>query len=278
MNRLEGKVALITGAARGQGRSHAVRLAEEGADVIAIDICEPIETAYATATEEDLAETVAQVERLDRRIVAKKADVRDRPGLRAAIADAVGELGRLDVVSINAGIASIAPALEVTDVMWRDMIDVNLTGAWNTAVESIPHILEGGRGGSVIVTASTGSVKPIPNLSHYTAAKHAVLGMTQVLAVELADRNVRVNALCPTGVDTPMMLNDSQYRLFMPDRENPTRADAETPGSPYFEMNLLPIPWVDPVDVSNAIVFLASEEGRYITGITLPIDAGYLIK
>jgi SDR family mycofactocin-dependent oxidoreductase len=279
MGRVEGKVALITGAARGQGRSHAIRLAEEGADIIAIDICEHIPSALHTmGTEEELNETVQQVEKLDRRIVAKKADVRNREALGAAIAEGVQELGRLDIVSANAGIASVNPVLEVSNAEWHDVIDVNLTGAWHTAVEAIPHILAGGRGGSFVFTSSAAGVDVVPNLGHYNASKHGIIGLMKTLAVELGPQNVRVNAIAPTNVDTPMLVNDKLMKLFMPHLESPTRADAEAEGSNYRAVNAIPIPWVDPIDISNALLFLASDEARYITGIVLPVDAGFLVK
>ncbi|SDZ13504.1 (+)-trans-carveol dehydrogenase [Geodermatophilus africanus] len=279
MGRVEGKVALITGAARGQGRSHAIRLAEEGADIIAIDICEHIPSALHTmGTEEELNETVQQVEKLDRRIVAKKADVRNREALGAAIAEGVQELGRLDIVSANAGIASVNPVLEVSNAEWHDVIDVNLTGAWHTAVEAIPHILAGGRGGSVIFTSSAAGVDVVPNLGHYNASKHGIIGLMKTLAIELGPQSVRVNAIAPTNVDTPMLVNDKLMKLFMPHLESPTRADAEAEGSNYRAVNAIPIPWVDPIDISNALLFLASDEARFITGIVMPVDAGFLVK
>jgi SDR family mycofactocin-dependent oxidoreductase len=279
MGRVEGKVALITGAARGQGRSHAIRLAEEGADIIAIDICEHIPSALHTmGTEEELNETVQQVEKLDRRIIAKKADVRDREALGAAIAEGVRELGRLDIVSVNAAIASVNPVLELSNAEWHDVIDVNLTGAWNTAVESIPHILAGGRGGSVIFTSSAAGIGVVANLGHYNASKHGTIGLMKTLALELGPQNVRVNAICPTNVDTPMLVNDKLMKLFMPHLESPTREDAEAEGSNYRAVNAIPIPWVDPIDISNAVLFLASDEARYITGIAMPVDAGFLLK
>lgn len=279
MGRVEGKVALITGAARGQGRSHAIRLAEEGADIIAIDICEHIPSAMHTmGTEADLNETVDQVEKLDRRIVAKKADVRDRQALSAAIAEGVAELGRLDIVSINAGIASVNQVLDLSDAEWNDVINVNLTGAWHTAVESIPHILQGGRGGSVVFTSSAAGIKAVPNLGHYNTAKHGIIGLMKTLALELGPQGVRVNAVCPTNVDTPMLVNDRLMKLFMPHLEHPTRADAEAEGSNYRAANAIPIPWVEPADISNAVLFLASDEARYVTGIAMPVDAGFLLK
>ena len=277
MGRVEGKVAFITGAARGQGRSHAIRLAQEGADIIAIDVCENIPgTPYAGATEEDLAETVRRVEALDRRIVATKADVRDFGALKAAVDEGVAQLGRLDIVSANAGILSgMAPAEELSEELWSDMVNINLSGVWRTAKAAIPHIKAGGRGGSIILTSSAAGLMAYPNVSHYVSAKHGVVGLMRTLALELAPFMIRVNSIHPTQVDTDMIMNDATYRLFRPDLENPTRADFE-PASQT--MNALPIPWVESIDISNAVLFLASDEARYITGVTLPVDAGAVIK
>ncbi|WP_009478499.1 mycofactocin-coupled SDR family oxidoreductase [Rhodococcus sp. JVH1] len=279
MGRVEKKVALITGAARGQGRSHAVRLAEEGADIIAIDICAQIESANHTmSTEEDLRQTELEVEKLDRRIVTIKADVRNRDALNRAVNEAVDELGRLDIVSINAGIASIHPTLAMPEQSWHDVIDINLTGAYNTAAVTIPHIIAGGRGGSVVFTSSALGVTAVQNLAHYAAAKHGMLGLMKTLALELGQHLIRVNAILPTNVDTEMIQNETVRKLFMPHLDKPTRADAEKPDSSYVAANILPIPWVSPVDISNALLFLASDEARYITGISLPVDAGFLLK
>ncbi|MGY1772425.1 mycofactocin-coupled SDR family oxidoreductase [Blastococcus sp. SYSU D00813] len=273
--RVAGKVAFITGAARGQGRSHALRLAEEGADVIAVDLCGPVPSIemYPPATEEDLAETVRQVEALDRRIVATKADVRDRAALEAAVEDGVAQLGRLDIVLANAGVFEIQPALELTDDAWREMIDVNLTGVWNTCRAALPHLLE--RGGSIVITSSTAGLKGTPNTIHYTAAKHGVVGIMRTLANEFAPQSIRVNSVHPTGVDTQMIQNPKTWGLFDPENPNPTREGAE----PVFRStNALPVPWVEPRDISNAVLFLVSDEARYITGVTLPVDAGYTVK
>ena len=275
--RVEGKVAFITGAARGQGRSHAIRLAQEGADIIAVDLLEDVPgIPYPGATEADLAETVKQVEALDRRIVAAKADVRDSAGLKAALDDGIAQLGRLDIVSANAGIGtSPHHSWEIDDATWQTMLDINLTGVWHTAKVAIPHLIEGGNGGSIILTSSAAGLQAYENIAHYVSAKHGVVGLMRTLALELAPYSIRVNSIHPTQVDTPMIQNEATYRLFRPDLEHPTREDF-APASQ--SLNALPIPWVEPVDISNAVLFLASDEGRYITGVTLPVDAGTVIK
>lgn len=277
MGRLDGKVEFITGAARGQGRSHAVRLAQEGADIIAIDLMEEIPGApYRRATEEELAETVKQVEALDRRIVASKADVRDFEGLKKALDDGVAQLGRLDIVSANAGISTqMAPSEDLDEDIWQNMIATNLTGVWHTAKAAIPHLRAGGRGGSIILTSSEAGIKGYANIAHYVSAKHGVVGLMRTLALELAPDMIRVNSIHPTQVDTPMIMNEGTYKLFAPHKENPTREDF-APASQA--TNALPIPWVEAVDVSNAVLFLASDEARYITGVPLPVDAGGALK
>jgi SDR family mycofactocin-dependent oxidoreductase len=275
--RVAGKVAFITGAARGQGRSHAIRLAQEGADIIAVDICEDVPgIPYPGPTEDDLAETAKQVEALDRRIVATKADVRDYPALKAAVDDGVAQLGRLDIVSANAGIgASPVKAWEMDDSTWQTMVDINLTGVWHAAKAAIPHLIEGGNGGSIILTSSAAGLQAYENIAHYVSAKHGVVGLMRTLALELAPHMIRVNSIHPTQVDTDMIQNEATYRLFRPDLEHPTREDFASASQ---SVNALPIPWVEPVDISNAVLFLASDEGRYITGVTLPVDAGTVIK
>jgi (+)-trans-carveol dehydrogenase len=271
--RVEGKVAFITGAARSQGRSHALRLAQEGADVIAVDICAPVESIsmYPPATEEDLAETVRQVEALDRRIVATKADVRDPAALRAAVDDGVAQLGRLDIVLANAGVFEIQPSLELTDDAWQEMIDINLTGVWNTCRVALPHLIAGGRGGSIVLTSSTAGLKGIGGDSAggegYTAAKHGVVGLMRTFANTLAQHRIRVNTVHPTGVNTPMVVNPVMEKFLA---EDPSIAGAIT--------NLLPVDMIEAVDISNAILFLVSDDGRYVTGVTLPVDAGILAK
>jgi (+)-trans-carveol dehydrogenase/(-)-trans-carveol dehydrogenase len=275
--RVQGKVAFITGAARGQGRSHAIRLAQEGADIIAVDILEDVPgIPYAGATEADLAETVKQVEALDRRIVASRADVRNYAALQAAVDDGVAQLGRLDIVSANAGIGtSPHHAWEIDADTWQTMIDINLTGVFNTAKAAIPHLIAGGNGGAIILTSSAAGLQAYENIAHYVSAKHGVVGLMRTLALELAPYMIRVNSIHPTQVDTPMIQNEATYKLFRPDLEHPTREDF-APASQT--VNALPIPWVEPVDISNAVLFLASDEGRYITGVTLPVDAGTVIK
>ena len=276
--RVEGKVAFITGAARGQGRSHALTLAREGADIIAVDIAKQIDSVpYPMATPDDLAETVKQVEALDRRIVAAEADVRDYDALKQALDEGVAELGRLDIVSANAGVFGFGTVQELAEQTWRDMIDVNLTGEWHAVKAAIPHLRAGGSGGSIILTSSTMGLKAEPNIGHYNSAKHGVVGLMRTLALELAPDMIRVNALAPTTVNTDMIQNPATYELFAPDLPAAERT-RQVLAPRYQELNALPIPWVEPVDVSNAVLFLASDEARYITGVALPVDAGQMIK
>ncbi len=278
MGKLEGKVAFITGAARGQGRSHAVRLAEEGADIIAIDLARQLETAkYPLATEDDLAETVRQVEALDRRIVATVADVRDFDALSTALDAGVAELGGLDIVVANAGIMDFGRTEELSAESWRDMIDINLTGVWHTAKAAIPHVRARGRGGSIILTSSTYSAMGAQNTAHYTAAKHGVVGLMRVMALELADEQIRVNAVAPTVVDTTLIQNPAIYSLFAPELP-PEERTTDVIWPRFGELNALPIPFIESIDVSNAVLWLASDESRYVTGINMPIDAGALLK
>jgi len=277
--RVAGKVAFITGAARGQGRSHAVRLAQEGADIIAVDVCADMPgMPYAGATEQDLAETVKEVEALDRRIVATKADVRDYGAVKAALDDGVAQLGRLDIVSANAGIGSSPyAAQELAEQTWQDMIDVNLSGVWHTAKAATAHLIEGGHGGSIVLTSSAAGLQAYANIAHYVSAKHGVVGLMRTLAQELAPDMIRVNSVHPTAVDTDMIQNAATYELFASDLPEAERTK-EALAPRFGELNLLPIPWVEAADISNAVLWLASDESRYVTGVTLPIDAGVLIK
>jgi NAD(P)-dependent dehydrogenase (short-subunit alcohol dehydrogenase family) len=253
MGVLDGKVAFITGAARGQGRSHAIRLAQEGADIIAVDIC-------------------AQ---LDRRIQASIADVRDLARLTEVVEEGVAELGRLDIVLANAGIWAVSEEEPVGPQArakkWQETIDVNLTGAWNTVEAALPSLIAGGRGGSIVLTSSTAALKSMSlnevSQTAYTAAKHGVIGVMRNYAVELAKYSIRVNTVAPTGVATPMVINPVAEKYL---EKHPELGDLMA--------NLLPVPTVDPVDISNAILFLVSDAGRYVTGITIPVDAGFLVK
>ncbi len=272
--RLEGKVALVSGAARGQGRAHCVRFAEEGADIIAFDLCGPVETVrYEPAGPEDLAETVAQVEALDRRIVAGTADVRDVDAVRRIVAKGTGRLGRLDVISAVAGIAGSTSWDAVSDLRWQQMLDINLTGVWNTVRAGVPAILAGDSGGSVILTSSLLGLKGRPNTGPYTAAKHGVIGLMRTLAQELGPRKIRVNALCPGNVATPMILNDATFALYSPDHPDPGIEQMEEINRTTF--SAMDVPFLEPVDLANAALWLASEESRYVTGVALPVDTGW---
>jgi (+)-trans-carveol dehydrogenase len=278
MGLLDGKVAFVTGAARGQGRSHARRLAEEGAGIIAIDACAtPGWLSYDLANEADLARTVKEVEALGGAIIARRADVRDLDAVRTALDEGVAEFGgRLDIVCANAAIISQpAPTWEIDLAQWRELVDVNLTGVFVTLKAAIPHMIAAGNGGSIALTSSGAALISGAGLGDYKVTKAGVLSLTRTLACELAEHFIRVNALCPTAVDTPMIQNETLYRSFRPDLENPGREDVK---AGFQTMNLLPIPWIDPVDVSNAIVWLACDAARYITGITLPVDAGNALK
>jgi (+)-trans-carveol dehydrogenase len=275
MPRLAGKVVFITGAARGQGRSHAVRFAEEGARVIAVDACRDIPgIPYALGTQGDLAETARLVREVGGEILPLVADVRSLEQLMLAVDAGVTRFGRLDVVLANAGVNSPRPE-GLTREIWDLVVDINLSGVWRTVRATVPHIVAGGEGGSVILTSSAAGLRGYANVGHYTAAKHGVNGLMKTLALELAAHRIRVNSLNPTQVDTPMIMNDPMFRLFCPDLENPGREEF----APISQaMNALPVPWVDPVDVSNAALFLASDDARYVTGVALPVDAGVLVK
>lgn len=275
--RLEGKVAFITGAARGQGRSHAVRLAEEGADIIALDVCEAVRSNVApAASKEDLDETVRLVEATGRKIVASIGDIRDFDLMSDALKDGVETLGRLDIVCANAGTWTIGRGDQLTEQEWRDILDVNLTGAWNTARAAIPILKEQGTGGSIILTSSGMGLRAFPNLAHYTAAKHGVVGLTKALALELGESNIRVNSVNPGTVNTPLAHNPLNYKLFAPELDNPNFEEIRD----RFEgLTVFPgVPHVEPIDISNAVLFLASDEARYVTGVALPVDAGSVIK
>jgi SDR family mycofactocin-dependent oxidoreductase len=273
MGRMEGKVAFITGAARGQGRAHAIRLAGEGADIIATDVAAPIGTvSYPAATPEDLADTVKAVEALGRRVHSYVADVRDYDALSAGLTAGVAALGGLDAVIANAGILNaVAPSWEIDDANWQEMIDINLGGVWHTTKAATRHLIDAGRGGSMVLIASTSGFRGIPNTIHYNAAKHGIVGVARTLANELASHRVRVNTVHPTTVLTEMIDNSSTARVFRPDMENPTLQDSV---EALQKVNLWDVPWVEVKDVANAVLFLSCDESRYITGAALPVDLG----
>ena len=275
--RVAGKVALVTGAARGQGRSHAVRLAQEGADIIAVDVCRAFPDSPAEgSTPEDLAQTADLVKNLDRRIVTAEVDVCDYDALKSVVDGGVEQLGRLDIVVANAGIGTVGTKLhKIREDIWQEMIDVNLSGVWKSVKAGVPHLLSGGRGGSIILTSSVAGLKAYPHTGHYTAAKHGVVGLMRTFAVELGQHSIRVNSVHPTHVNTPLLMNEQTYRMFRPDLESPGPDDL-APICQTFHM--LPIPWVEAEDISNAVLFLASDESRYVTGVALPVDAGSCLK
>lgn len=276
MGRVEGKVAFVTGAARGQGRTHAVRLAEEGADVIAIDVCAPVETVnYPMPDPSELEETAREIEKAGRKALTRVVDVRDAAGMRQVVADGVAELGGLDIVVANAGILSIAID-EPTDPaerarVWQTTLDVNLTGAWNTLEAVAPVMRDAGKGGAIVITSSTQGLKYAANndiaLTAYTASKHGLVGLMRCFAADLAPYGIRVNSVHPTGVVTPMVTND-----VMTEYGNKHPRLGELMG------NLLPVPVVETEDITEAVLYLVGDSGRYVTGVTLPVDAGHLLK
>jgi SDR family mycofactocin-dependent oxidoreductase len=280
MGRVEGKVAFVTGAARGQGRSHAVRLAEEGADIIAVDLCHDLETVdYPLASPEDLKETARLVEERDRRIIATQADVRDIAQVRAALEHGVSELGKLDIVVAQAGICPLRSELGMQ--AWNDVIDTNLIGSINAVQASLQYL---GEGASIIVTASAAALMNIgmvqtpgadPGGSGYQWSKRVIADYVHELARNLAPRGIRANVVHPTNVNTPMLQSGPMYKSFRPDLENPGREDAEPA---FYVQQSMPIPWVEPVDISNMVLFLASDEARYVTGTQQRVDAGGYLK
>ncbi|MDI2030179.1 mycofactocin-coupled SDR family oxidoreductase [Saccharopolyspora sp. TS4A08] len=274
--RLAGKVALITGAARGQGRSHAVTLAEHGADVVLVDAVRPIDgVGYPLPSSSELKAAAQAVEALGRRAVVVEADVRDEE-LAPAVDDAVERLGGLDVVVANAGVlGSPKPSWELTRDEWSTVIDINLSGVWQTTKATVPHLIAGGRGGSVIAISSIAGLRGIPNVAQYCAAKHGVVGLATALANEVAEHGIRVNTIHPTNVRTPMIDNPVSAKIFRPDLDQPTLDDG---ADVLRRINMLPQPWVEMNDVSQAVLWLASDESRYITGTALPVDAGMLSK
>jgi SDR family mycofactocin-dependent oxidoreductase len=274
---MEGKVVLITGAARGMGRSHAVRLAQEGADIIGVDVCGPVPGGQApVSSAEDLAETVAAVEELDRRMVSFQADVTDEGALTAAVAEGVAQLGRLDCAIANAGIGGVPNQVADMPVQdWRDVIETNLTGVFITAKAAVPHIRAHGEGGSILLISSALGLRGMQNVSAYSAAKHGVVGLMRSLAIELAPDRIRVNSIHPTNVATPLVLNENTFKLFRPDLEAPGEDDVR---EAFTGLNLLEVPWIEPGDISEAVLYLAAGSGRYVTGSLHKVDAGWITK
>ncbi len=277
--KLAGKVALVTGAARGQGRTPAIRLAQDGADIIAVDFVTEVPSVapfYDAATSDDFAETVRAVEALDRRIVTSTADVRDINALTADGNAAVAELGRLDIVVANAGIFTFGTETHrIEEQSWADLMDINVTGVWHTYKAAAEHLIASGPGGSVVIISSLAGFKGLANVAAYTTTKHAIVGLMKVLANELGPHQIRVNTIHPNAIDTPMVKNETTYKLFRPDLEHPTLEDAE----PAFGgLNPFGIGFIDPVHVSNAVAWLASDDAYYVSGGQIPVDAGASIK
>ncbi len=262
--RVSGRVALVTGAGRGQGRNHSVRLAREGADIIAVDRCADLDDIpYPMATPADLEETARLVAAAGARVVTAQADVRDADALAAAVTDGVRRLGRLDIAVANAGVCTVQRWDEVTPAVWDAVLGVNLSGAWNTCVASIPHLLQAGAG-SLILISSVAGLKGQPFLAPYVASKHGMVGVMRMLANELASGSIRVNSIHPTGVDTPMLagLVGLSERI------------ESDPGTGSVFLNSLPVNVLTPDDVSEAVLYLASAESRFVTGLTMTVDAG----
>ena len=276
MGAVEGKVAFITGAARGQGRSHAVRLAAEGADIIAVDLCGPVASAAAPpATRADLDETVHRVEAAGGRIVARVADVRDHAAMEDVVAEGVDAFGTVDIVIANAGISTVDGLFTCTPDVWREVIDINLTGVFNTLVAGTKPMVAAGAGGSVVLVSSIMGLRAAGGIPAYTAAKHGVVGLMRAAAHDLAPHRIRVNAVHPGNVRTAMIDNPGMHALFRPDLAEPTLDDIAWGLS---AINLLPEPWVEPEDVTEAVLWLVSDASRFVTGVTLPVDLGATVK
>lgn len=277
MGRLDGKVALISGVARGQGRAHAVRLAEEGAQVVGFDLLQPLETVdYRLSDESDLAETVERVEKAGGTILVRRADCRQRSEVEVVVAEGLAAFGHLDIVCANAGINPPAhPFWEIPQAEWEDVVGINLTGVWNTVSAAVVPMIEAGNGGSIIITSSGAAIRVPRKSAGYAAAKRGLLAMAEVMANELAPHMIRVNSLCPGQVNTEMLFNDAIYRLFRPDLEHPSLEDTLPLLSSF---NPMPVNWLEPEDIAAAVAWLASDDARYVTGTAIPLDLGCTIK
>ncbi|MDJ0415364.1 mycofactocin-coupled SDR family oxidoreductase [Rhodococcus opacus] len=277
MGRIEGKVAFITGAARGQGRAHAVRFASEGADIVAIDICDAIEgVPYSLSTKDDLDETAHLVRKAGGRVITAVADVRNQGDLDNIVAEGISEFGGIDILIANAGIlTSEGRAWEISDRAWNDILDVNLTGVWRSVKAVAPTMVERNQGGSIVLTSSYTGLKGEGYIAHYAAAKHGVVGLMRSLAHELGPYNIRVNTVNPGNTATGMVLNDFSFGLLRPDLTHPGRADA---AETLKHLTLMDVDFIEPEDIANAALWLASDEARFVTGVTLPIDAGWYAK
>jgi len=271
MGKLEGKTAFITGAARGQGRAHALALAAEGADVFAVDVCADIETVpYALGTKHELDETGRLVRELGRRCESAVVDVRDAPAVDAAVAATIDVFGKVDICVANAAVCAFGKTWELSDEMWNAVIDTNLSGVFKTLRAVTPHMVERGRGRIVAISSGAGRTG-VPNLSHYVSSKWGVIGLVKSLALEVAMHGVTVNAICPATVDTPMVHNEAFYGLFAPDVQRPERAGVK---DRYAAMNPMSVPWMDATDISHALLYLVSDEARYVSGSALEVSAG----
>ncbi len=274
MGSLDGKVAFVTGGARGQGRSHAQLLAEQGADIVTVDVLADVDTvAYQGATQADLDETVALVDKTGRQIVTHQGDVRDQGDVDTAVAAGLERFGHIDVVVANAGITTFGLTWELSEEAWRTMLDINLTGVFHTVKATVPPMIEAGQGGSIVLVGSC--AVGVQHLGHYSAAKNGVVGLMKSLAAELAPHRIRVNVVHPTTVGTQMFLNEPTYRVFRPDLDNPTQEDLV---EVMTSMNKLGVPWIEPIDISNAVLWLASDAARYVTGSEVSVDAGVLLR
>lgn len=273
MGRLDGKVALITGAARGQGRAHATTLAREGADIVAVDIAAQISTVeYPMSTEDDLARTVEEVEALDRRALGIAADVRSQQALDDTVARGIAELGQIDILVANAGIHSLAPFWQMTEQMWDDMLAVNLTGVWKSAKAVAPHMIERGKG-AIVMTSSINGLEPGANYAHYVSAKHGVIGLMGTVALELAPHGIRCNAVCPGAIDTGMTNWQGAYDM-MAGHPGGTREEMEQGGRHFHALKGKG--FMPPEVIANAALWLVSDEAAAVTGVAVPVDAGHL--